>query len=99
MVLDFGITPKTFVVTGTNAAGRSGGSLTGAQPSQAEASRDPTMVGLSIAADFTRGKSDRLSDMVDLNGDGLPDFVSDPSTAKLNVGYGFVGSSNGWADG
>jgi RHS repeat-associated protein len=87
--------PKTFVMAMYSAAGRGNASLTGAQPSQAQASRDPAMTSLSIAAEFSRGSSTRNSDLMDVNGDGLPDLVSG-ATAILNAGHRFVSDSSTW---
>jgi RHS repeat-associated protein len=82
-----------------NAAARIGAALTGGQPSQAQASREPALTPLSIGAEFTQGRSDRKSDLVDLNGDGLPELIPDGANANFNFGYRFLGTSRGWADG
>jgi RHS repeat-associated protein len=91
--------PKTFAAGAASAAGRIGAALSGGQASQAQASRDPALSPLSIGAEFTKGNSNRETDLVDLNGDGLPDLI-DSSTANLNFGYAFLRNDiHGWADG
>lgn len=89
--------PKTFATGAANAAGRVGAALRGASPTQAQASRDPALVPLSIGAEFSDGRSERQSDLFDMNGDGLPDLVAG-STVNLNFGHAFAGVAT-WADG
>ena len=45
-----------------------------------------------------KGTSDAHSELIDINGDGLPDQVSKDGTVRLNMGYGFVDDGN-WGGG
>ncbi|MDA9535869.1 hypothetical protein ACM41_06205 [Bradyrhizobium sp. CCBAU 21362] len=87
--------PKTFFMAAFNGAGRTT-SLSGQQPSQAQVSRDPVMSSPSIAAEFSKGKTVRKSDLVDLNGDGLLDLISEGG-AFLGAGHQFTGSPVSWS--
>ena len=91
--------PQTFVSVPSNAPGKTGVGSVGTQPTQVLSSRDPIMVPLSPAAEFARGQSYRRSEMIDLNGDGLPDLIPDASNANFNLGFGFIGTSGGWKNG
>jgi RHS repeat-associated protein len=91
--------PKTFITVHSNASGKTGVGSIGTQPTQAQSSRDPIMVPLSPAAEFSRGQSYRRSEMIDLNGDGLPDLIPDESNTDFNFGFDFIGRSGGWKNG
>jgi RHS repeat-associated protein len=88
--------PKTFFMAAYNAAGRANASLSGSQPSQAQASRDPAMSAPSIAAEFAKGKTERDSDLFDINGDGLPDLVGG-GQAFLGAGHMFTANAVPWS--
>jgi hypothetical protein len=64
------------------------GLVTGKQTDGKNNSSMPTL-GFGLG----RGKSDVKMDLIDVNGDGLPDRVYDNGTVELNVGYGFVSDS------
>ncbi len=83
---------KTFLMAIGGAAGRSGGSLSGQPPTRAQTSRDECPMGLSIGAEFSQGDTSRKSDIIDLNGDGLPDLIANGS-AHFNQGYEFAGAA------
>jgi RHS repeat-associated protein len=85
--------PKTFVMAATTAAARMGLSPSGAIPSQALEDRDPPCSGLSIGAEFSRGRSERGADLIDFNGDGLPDLF-DGTSIQFNLGYGYASAMN-----
>lgn len=48
------------------------------------------MPSLGFGGDLGGGTSDTEYDLIDINGDGLPDRVHDNGTAALNLGYSFA---------
>jgi RHS repeat-associated protein len=48
------------------------------------------MPGLGVGGSLGGGESDAKFDLLDVNGDGLPDRVSDSGTVALNLGYRFA---------
>lgn len=56
------------------------------------------MVSLGFSGDLGSGSSENLADLVDMNGDGLPDRVYDDGRVALSLGYGFAAPENwpGW---
>jgi RHS repeat-associated protein len=50
------------------------------------------MPSLGIGGSLGGGNSDGSFDLLDINGDGLPDKVHDNGTAELNLGYSFAGA-------
>lgn len=48
------------------------------------------MPPLGIGGDLSTGKSDTSFDLIDINGDGLPDRVYSDGRVALNLGYGFA---------
>lgn len=57
------------------------------------------MPSLGIGGSLGGGESDVKFDLIDINGDGLPDQVFADGTAKLNLGYRFAGSAEPWPGG
>ncbi|MGH3859588.1 SpvB/TcaC N-terminal domain-containing protein [Actinokineospora sp.] len=49
------------------------------------------MPSLGIGGNLGGGESDTAFDLIDINGDGLPDRVFDNGDAALNLGYSFAG--------
>jgi RHS repeat-associated protein len=80
---------KTFAMALGGGSARTGGSLSGQPPSRSQTSRDECPMGLSIGAEFSQGDTVRRSDIIDLNGDGLPDLVANGS-AFFNRGTEFA---------
>ena len=83
---------KTFAMELGGGSGRTGGSVSGQPPTRAATSRDECPLNLSVGAEFSKGDTARQSDIMDLNGDGLPDFVSG-GTVVFNAGTQFRGSA------
>ncbi|MEV8438665.1 SpvB/TcaC N-terminal domain-containing protein [Actinosynnema sp. NPDC051121] len=50
------------------------------------------MPGLGVSGSLGGGESDTGYDLIDINGDGLPDKVYENGTAALNLGYSFAGA-------
>ncbi|WP_081916179.1 SpvB/TcaC N-terminal domain-containing protein [Saccharothrix sp. NRRL B-16314] len=50
----------------------------------------PEMPALGIGGNVGGGESDTGHDLIDINGDGLPDKVFDNGDAALNLGYSFA---------
>ncbi|WP_158665241.1 RHS repeat-associated core domain-containing protein [Ensifer adhaerens] len=82
--------PKTFTRGVESASARMAGK-------QVLASRDPSW-GTGFGLDFGNGKNARISDLVDLNGDGLPDWYANGSV-RLNTGLGFSQTATSWQGG
>jgi RHS repeat-associated protein len=57
------------------------------------------MPSLGFGGDLGGGTSDTEYDLIDINGDGLPDRVYEDGTAKLNLGYEFAEPAEPWAGG
>ncbi|MGX7828888.1 SpvB/TcaC N-terminal domain-containing protein [Actinokineospora sp. 24-640] len=49
------------------------------------------MPGLGFGGNLGGGESEARHDLIDINGDGLPDKVFDNGDAALNLGYSFAG--------
>lgn len=80
-------------------AGRAGGNTSGSGLNSKEsgATQSPRF-GLGISVDKSETSSGRKLDTFDVNGDGLPDLVSCPTSGgecsvQLNLGYGFAAAS------
>lgn len=82
--------PKTFSRGVESASARVAGK-------QVLQSRDPSW-GTGFGLDFGNGKSARTSDLVDLNGDGLPDWYANGSV-RFNIGLGFSQTAINWDGG
>ena len=54
------------------------------------------MPNLGFGGDLGGGDSDTEYDLIDINGDGLPDRVYENGTAKLNLGYSFAETAEPW---
>jgi RHS repeat-associated protein len=63
----------------------------------AEQSSD--MPRLGFGGSVSTGRSQTQFDLIDINGDGLPDKVFRNGTVELNLGYRFTGVAEGWGGG
>src|SRR4029077_11116393 len=54
---------------------------------------------LGFSANVGLSKSETQFDLIDVNGDGLPDKVFRNGTVELNFGYRFSGVAEGWGGG
>ena len=52
----------------------------------------------SLGGDLNFGSNKANSLWIDINGDGLPDYVAENGTVRLNVGYGFLNTENWYFD-
>ena len=50
--------------------------------------------GSSVNANFNVGKNRSSSSWTDINGDGLPDYVTNDGNVRLNTGYDFLNSED-----
>jgi RHS repeat-associated protein len=66
--------------------------------SASTAKSGPIEPPLGLGGSIGGGKSDTQSDLIDINGDGLPDKVFHDGTVWLNTGYEFVPDGN-WGGG
>jgi len=57
------------------------------------------MPSLGIGGSIGGGESNVKYDLLDINGDGLPDQVFENGTAKLNLGYRFTAVAEPWPGG
>jgi RHS repeat-associated protein len=57
------------------------------------------MPALGLGGNLGGGESDTGYDLIDINGDGLPDKVFENGTAKLNLGYSFAPNAEPWPGG
>jgi RHS repeat-associated protein len=57
------------------------------------------MPSLGIGGSLGGGSADTGFDLIDINGDGLPDKVFDNGTAALNLGYKFADKAEPWPGG
>ncbi|MFD4635914.1 SpvB/TcaC N-terminal domain-containing protein [Lentzea sp. NPDC058436] len=69
-----------------------------AESSATTADSGSEMPGLGIGGNTGGGESDARFDLLDINGDSLPDRVHDNGTAALNLGYRFA-APEPWAGG
>lgn len=72
------------------AANSSGQGAPPADESANTARSGSEMPGLGIGGSMGGGESDVAADLLDINGDGLPDRVFENGTAALNLGYRFA---------
>ncbi len=95
--LPFGICNVTTSVT--NSAGASFGAspvahYRTASPKPALAKFTLSGDGSSVNGDFNIGWDHASSSWTDVNGDGLPDYVTNEGLVRLNTGYGFLGEED-----
>src|SRR5262249_1933423 len=76
-----------------NVAGDGGGK------SGMDASQGGDMVQLGFGADVGNGTADTQFDLIDINGDGLPDKVFGAESVLLNVGYRCAPTAEAWGGG
>lgn len=89
---------STHQVTGNAGAGSAARTITTGQGNAAPpghtvantAQSGNDMPPLGIGGDLSTGKSDTSFDLIDINGDGLPDRVYSDGRVALNLGYGFA---------
>ena len=92
--LPFGINNVTASVT--NSAGASFGAspvshnrTTSSKPAKAKFTISGD--GSSVNGEFNVGWDHASSSWIDVNGDGLPDYVTEDGQVRLNIGYRFLG--------
>ncbi len=66
------------------------------QKGAASGQQSTDMPRLGLSANGGHGTSDTDYDLIDINGDGLPDKVSNGGGVGLNLGYRFAGDAGGW---
>ena len=69
------------------------------QTTAPSASQGTDMPSLGVGGNLGGGSSDARHDLIDINGDGLPDRVYQDGTARLNLGYAFAESAEPWSGG
>jgi RHS repeat-associated protein len=70
---------------------------TGGRPAETS-TQGSDMPSLGFGGDIGTGDSDTLHDLIDINGDGLPDKVFEGGSVQLNLGYRF-GLAEPWGGG
>ncbi len=95
--MPYGINDVTMSVTNTEGAGFGASPASqkrtpSAQPAKAKFTISGD--GSSINGDLTIGWDHAARSWTDMNGDGLPDFVSNEGEVRLNTGYTFMGNED-----
>ncbi|RWX72094.1 hypothetical protein EOA24_03135, partial [Mesorhizobium sp. M2A.F.Ca.ET.039.01.1.1] len=86
----------TYVISRTSSFGSYGASTTGLVQSEGANTAQPRLGGFGLNADLGTSDGERLRDIIDVNGDGLPDLVEKSSGkyfVRLNLGSGFSAST------
>lgn len=93
--IGFPSAPKTVANGVASARALFAGSSSGQSQDASGAKTQATYFTLNLNADLGSSEETRNRDVIDINGDGLPDLISgDGNLAKLNLGQGFVANDH-----
>ena len=95
--MPYGINDVTMSVTSSVGAGFGASPVSHKRTPSAQPAKAKFTIagdGSSVNGDLTIGWNHAASSWTDMNGDGLPDYVSNEGEVRLNSGYTFMGSED-----
>lgn len=91
--IGFPMPSPTYGITNPSPHGSQGPSTTGDVKTEGQDTNQPRFAGFGASVDLGQSDGERRIDLLDMNGDGLPDAVKGSGSTysvALNLGYGFA---------